>query len=250
MKMSLFKEQISNMRFKEFLLETLCILESGNTRAKNVWIEKKDNSTTMINFIIGDKQIGNDIYGIQVYRINKNTFIFPEALERFKKFNIINVIFGPIKNDGTINVERVQHKNPASGLKILFAAKNVIADYVNQADADLVIFSAKRGFVLNKKTIRELEKQVKNNEISKTEVDSQKIRAEIDAKTYEQRKNVYGMLANIEAKHHSFWKKEYEDATGFYFILGKQTLKVSKEEEKALEKEVIAKTTFMDKIKK
>jgi hypothetical protein len=196
------------MRFKEFLLEIQCILESGNTRAKNVWIKRFPNNLVRLYFILGDKG-SNDLFACEIKQITSVDVELPKNLQTYK---IAYVGFGNVLEDDTINTRQVKRKN-ATGLKILFAVKNLVTDYVKENKIDIVIFAAKN----------------------------------IDG-AYDKRAGAYHLIASASAKQNGFFYKDIKNKEGSFYILSRES--ISSADHKDIQNMIIPKITFMDKIKK
>ena len=202
------------MRFRRFL-ETL--IESGNTKASNIWIETMANKVVRLNFIMkNDKDSSNELFAAEIRALGRKEIGQDvEGLERLLKFRIASVSWGNVLEDGSINYLQVKRSKPTAGLKIMSAAKNVITDYIKHHNIDIIIFSAKN----------------------------------IDG-GYAQRAGAYDLISSVSAKQNGMTTLRYEDKDGTYYILLKPSVNLSKEERKLIEQILIPKITFFDKEKK
>lgn len=175
------------MRFRDFLTEVKCLIESGETRAKNIWIEKFPNNITRIYFVMGDNAT-NELFAVEIKKITSNDVEFPKDL---KQKDVIYVGFGNVLDNDILNTKQIKRKNSA-GLKIISSVRNIISDYVKQMNIDIIIFSAK----------------------------------DIDG-AFSKRVGAYDLIARASAKDQGFLLKRLDDKKGVFFILSKDQISSS-----------------------
>lgn len=152
----------------------------------------------------------NTVFCVNFEWIDLTNKKLEKDLEEFKSKSCACIMFGDITSDGVINT-KVTAKNKGA-FPIFGSVRNIILDWVNKNDPNIIIFAAK------------------NNDAS-----------------FDSRASLYSTIAKSSAKQFGFSFFECQDNKGHYFVMSKEAF--TKKHINALKNEIIPNSTFGEKLK-